>query len=326
MTAKHYRWLTIAVVALLLAGFGVVQAQTETEEEVVKVTSKEKAFMGVYPDNLDEDDREALNFEGEGVLIEDVVDEGPSEKAGIEAGDIVIRMDNKTISSTRDLRGCLKGHKPGDKMKVVVIRKGKEKDFKVKLGEQPEEMFSFNFPKHFPFHGRSGCDKGGFLGVHTTTLEDQLADYFEVESGALVEKVVSESPAEKAGLKAGDVITGVEDDEVVSTSDLIEAVRDRDPGSEVKLKVVRRGKDMAVKTTLGEVPAGKMGRGIKKRVVVDWDEEDFDLDELMETIHEALEDIDIQMDSGGRELREEMDELRKELKELKKELRENKKE
>jgi S1-C subfamily serine protease len=73
-----------------------------------------------------------------------------------------------------------------------------------------------------------------------------------VDSGALVEQVVPGSGASEAGVRKGDIITGLGDDEVRSYGDLLGALRDHEPGDTVTLTIVRQGNEMHLEVVLGE--------------------------------------------------------------------------
>lgn len=188
--------------------------------------------MGIYPTKIDDYDREALDFKGHGILIEDVVEDGPSEEAGLEAGDIITVLDGKKLKSMKDLRKVLSKHKPNDKIKVEVIRDGKKEKFKVELGERPNTRYASM---------ESVETKVTFLGVETDELGDQLAEYFNVKSGVLITRVVEESAAENAGLKAGDVIIKLAEHEINDTGDLGEFIRNQNPDQEIKIAIKRHG-------------------------------------------------------------------------------------
>jgi membrane-associated protease RseP (regulator of RpoE activity) len=106
------------------------------------------------------------------------------------------------------------------------------------------------------FHGEGERSERGFLGVSTQALSDQLADYFEAprDRGVLVTRVERDSPADRAGIEAGDVILSVEDDPISSPGELRRAIRDRRPEATVEIGILRRGERRAVRATLGEVP------------------------------------------------------------------------
>jgi C-terminal processing protease CtpA/Prc len=310
---KHSIWsrLAIAGATLLLLTAAAAPAWAADDDD-----DDEEAFLGVYPKALDDDTRSALNYEkGEGVLVEDVVDEGPAEEAGVEAGDIILKMDAQTVDSPEALRSAIRKHKPGDEMALVILREGKEKSLKVELGEEPESGLNFEREYHFGPHP----DTGGWLGVETITLEDQLAEYFGVKSGALISQVVKDSPADKAGLKAGDVIVQLGDDEVESSEDLYAAVRSREPETKVDVQLARKGVAMTIPATLAKSQSSS-ANVFKKKIILNSGGEYFDPEEIGEHVRNALGELNIHIDAGRDELRERFEELRQELKELKEEL------
>lgn len=96
---------------------------------------------------------------------------------------------------------------------------------------------------------------GGYLGVETMSLGDQLAEYFQVPDGrgALVTRVMKDTPAEKAGLEAGDVIVAVDGKDVDDSGDLRGRIRDHEPGDSVKIDVIRKGESRTLNATLGKL-------------------------------------------------------------------------
>ena len=281
----------------------------------------ERGFLGVYPVNLDDQKREALDFEkGNGVLIEDVVAEGPADKAGLEAGDIITKLDGKPVAASDELIALLKNHKPGDEISVTVRRQKNDKTLTVRLGEAPDDDdMVYGGPRAFTHRIEIG--KGGWLGVGLINLEEQLAEYFGVKSGALVESVGKDSPAEKAGIKAGDVIVRIDDEEVESDDDLREAVREHNPGDKVKIKLVRKGAEMEVSATLDEKQFhGSVGPGPWRwHSGQEW--LGIDPDELESHIREALKDLDVEFNLKKGELREQLKELQSQIDQLKAEVK-----
>jgi serine protease Do len=93
-----------------------------------------------------------------------------------------------------------------------------------------------------------------YLGVLTTDLSPEDAGRFDlpVDSGALVEKVVPGSGASEAGVRKGDIITALGDDEVRSYGDLLGALRDHEPSDTVTLTIFRQGDEMQLEVVLGE--------------------------------------------------------------------------
>jgi serine protease Do len=124
-----------------------------------------------------------------------------------------------------------------------------------------ERRFYFNLPEgeRFQFHGPEGGGDvfstgvpppRGRLGVGVQDLSGQLAEYFGTKDGVLVSSVSQDSPAAKAGLRAGDVITSVNDTPVTSTEALLSALRKTSDGGAVKLGYVRDKKPATATATL----------------------------------------------------------------------------
>jgi len=107
--------------------------------------------------------------------------------------------------------------------------------------------------------------KGGFLGVEAKDISEQMLEYFDVKHGVLVEGVIDETPAQKAGIKAGDVITKINDREIKDYSDLIRTLNFYNPGEKVTLNYVRKGKKKSEKLELAE----KKGFAYKYSVMPD---------------------------------------------------------
>jgi len=161
-------------------------------------------------------------------------------------------------------------------------------------------------------------EKAGFLGVQIQDLSDQLSDHFKVKdgNGVLVSEVVEDSPAEKAGLKAGDIITKVDGEDIENASDLTTTIRSYDPEAKVSVSVIRNGKKKKLNATLSETEntfmykfddIGEMGEKHKM---------------FLKMHPEGSEDFKFHSFPFNQdELKEQMEELREELKEMKEQLK-----
>ena len=111
-------------------------------------------------------------------------------------------------------------------------------------------------PRVHVFRGEGERSERGFLGVSTLALSDQLADYFKAprDRGVLVTGVEHDSPADRAGIEAGDVILSVEDDPISDPGELRRAIRDRRPEATVEIGIIRRGERRTLRATLDEAP------------------------------------------------------------------------
>ena len=248
MSYKKFVLGSLVLVAVIVTAFAVADAKKGDRPPAAPA---QKAFLGVYLQDLDQDTQEALDLDSkEGVLIEDVVEESPADQADLQEQDIIISLDGQKVESSEEPKKAIALHQPGYEVKIVIIRNGKKKSLDVELGSSAEtgeevekelelslpepgdlRTFSFSFP---------GFNRAR-MGVQIMDLTEQLGEYFGVEDGkgALITEVREDSPAEKAGLKAGDVIVNIGDDEIKNTSDVYQALEDKEKGDQVKVEVKR---------------------------------------------------------------------------------------
>jgi len=270
----------------------------------------EGGFLGVYTRDLDIALTEALNFSEDGVLIEDVVKDSPADEAGLKPGDILTGINDRTIASPRSLERALWRTDPGEEVAVSYWRDGKSERVSIKLADKPEEtdkdVFIWKHGSPFFAFSRSGAGddstgieihRPGYLGVNLHDLEDQLLAYFEVkDGGVLIEEITEDSPAEKAGLKAGDVIVAIDNDPMMDSGDVVKKIREKEKGDVVEVKVVRKGKEKTLKATLDEQEDllwygqnfGKKFKSMVDHINLSDIDIDVDMDEMMKDIdHEA---------------------------------------
>jgi len=167
---------------------------------------------------------------------------------------------------------------PGRKVKATILRDTQKKDVEIALSENRRadvfidgdrlrdrlgdlgdrldrlQPFNFNFDFDLP-----EIATGRRLGVSVQELTDQLSAYFGARQGVLVSAVTEGSPAARAGLKAGDVITSINGERVHSREDLMRGLRDA-TGDKVDLGIVRDKKESTVTAT---VEASSRRRGIR---------------------------------------------------------------
>ena len=96
----------------------------------------------------------------------------------------------------------------------------------------------------------------GWIGVVGRSVTPQLAESFglRTDSGVLISSTLENSPAKHAGLRPGDVVTGVENQAIASTNELLEAVASAGPGANIKLEVQRGSRQLELRTTTIERP------------------------------------------------------------------------
>ena len=311
---------SIVVMVLLAFVAGLLTAAPVMAEK------SEKAWLGVYLQDINRDLKEAMDLESKtGALIAGVVEDSPAEEAGIEEEDVIVEFDGEKVRGSSSLTKLVKKHSPGDEITLTLVRDGKEKSVKVVLGNSPEESLYFSFedepyldmakklksPGVYSFSWTSGSR----IGVKVLDLSEQLAEYFGVKDaeGVLITEVEEDMPAEKAGLKAGDVIVEADGDKVDDTQELREIISEKEEGDEVEIKVIRDRKSQTFSVEVEETAAKDFySQAMKLKIHPDKP----DVPELI-----WKQKFDSELEGEMEELREELDELKKEMQELREKLR-----
>ncbi len=156
---------------------------------------------------------------GVGALVGEVVEGGPAAKAGIQAGDVIVKVGDTVVSEPRQLRLHVAGIAPGSEIEVEVRRDGKEERLRLTVGELPGAT---------PVAAAGGGDERGRIGVVLQDLTPQLRQQAEVPprvQGALIVQVEPGSRAERAGLRDGMVVTEVERRPVADASAAVQQLR-----------------------------------------------------------------------------------------------------
>jgi len=233
--------------------------------------------LGVMLQDLDPADKNT------GVRIDSVDPNSAADKAGLKAGDIVVEYDGERVRSARQLTRLVRETPEGRQVPMAVLRDGQRQT----LAATPDTStaFTWNMPvdadriqrdversleglRDFPdmpaMHFRFDHDLSDFfvptsrrrLGVSVDSLSDQLAQFFGAsDGGALITSVEKDSAAEKAGLKAGDVITSINGGRVRDAEQLRSALREV-TGADVTIDYLRDKKAGTTKATI-QAPADR---------------------------------------------------------------------
>ena len=172
-----------------------------------------------------------------GALVSSIESGSPADKAGVEPGDIVTKVDGRTLESSTELRRVIGNIKPGSKSTLQVFRRGGYKDLQVTVAElEPERTASAARPQ-------GQADKAvpipvGMLGLAVSDLTDAQKRELKVKNGVRVDN--AEGSAARAGVREGDVIVTVDNVEVTGAKQFEGAVAKLDKAKSVTL-LVKRG-------------------------------------------------------------------------------------
>jgi serine protease Do len=234
------------------------------------------SMIGVRLSDVTADSAKTLKLsKAEGALIESVNPNSPASTAGLHEKDVIVQFDGERVRSASHLSRLVAETPAGREVMFSVMRDGKRTDLRITPAASERGWFDPRFgsaidsdqireqvenatrdiQRSLPEvmdgmrEGMSGPNRGR-LGVNVQPVSGDLAGYFGVKSGVLVASVTPDSPAAKAGLKAGDVITEVNGKAIMTPRELVSALPAADSSQDVTLSVVREKKEMTVKVTL----------------------------------------------------------------------------
>ncbi len=169
-----------------------------------------------------------------GALVNSVEKGGPADKAGLEASDVILKFDGKTVNSSSDLPRIVAQTRPGAKVATQIWRKGAAKDVTVTVGEMPEEKVAQR-------PGRRDSKAGNVvarLGLTVSELSAEQRKELAIGGGLLVEDV--QGAAAKAGIRRGDVLMALNNQDVKSVEQLTQLINQFEKAKSVAL-LIRRG-------------------------------------------------------------------------------------
>ncbi|HEY0004629.1 MAG TPA: PDZ domain-containing protein [Pyrinomonadaceae bacterium] len=227
-------------------------------------------FLGIVPEDVTRENMSRYGMgEPRGVAVKRVVESSPAERAGLKAGDVIVRFDSEPVTSLRKLNRLIAEAAPEQSVRLAISRNGQEQELVAKLDSKREFSRAFgglmppgampgieNMPRVEDFPPSGGepftLIMGGQrrIGITTQPLTKQLGAYFGVADGrgALVTNVREDSPAAKAGLRAGDVITEIDGQAIQSANEITRAINRQQEG-DVSLTVIRDKSRRTIKVT-----------------------------------------------------------------------------
>jgi serine protease Do len=258
--------------ALLLAGLALPAVTTGDPQPETPAAPRPQAhvyaagrsYLGVDIQDVTKDRVSALKLKEErGVEITMVDADAPAGKGGLREHDVILQFNDTAVDSEEQLRRLIRETPPGRTVTLGISRDGAAMKVSVQLAEH-SKVVAQHIPRvvvprirEFP---RNGMDfpqiqiqtYSSALGAQTENLTRQLGDFFGVKNGEgiLVRSVEKGSAAEKAGLKAGDVIIRADNEKITDRSDLGQILRKHRGGGPLALVVMRDKREQTITVTL----------------------------------------------------------------------------
>jgi len=193
-----------------------------------------RARLGVYIADVDKATQQALGLKDKhGALVRQVENGSAADKAGIKPGDVIVSVDGTPVKKMHELPIRIARHKPGDRVRIGLVRNGKPMTMTVKVEKMPEIATTSGKP-------RKGHANVGLL---LRNLDRDLAETLQtrVKHGVVVQRVQPGSPAQRAGVERGDVIFQVNRHPVSNLDQFNRLAQDFKPGDVLQLLLDRHG-------------------------------------------------------------------------------------
>ena len=266
--------------AIFAAGLGAQSLEFQAAPQIIQHQLIGGSYLGVSLAEVDSKRAAELRLkEPYGVEITRVEEGSPADKAGLKSGDVVVEYNGEHVEGMEQFGRLVHETPAGREARLLINRSGATQMITATLGTRklrPPVGGTFGPGFEIPEIRMPDMPqifttlRNPLLGVEAESLGPQLAAYFGVKQGVLVRSVLKNTAAEKAGIKAGDVITAVDGSAVNTPSELSNLVRISSSKKTFPVEMTRDHKEMSLSVTVEEarsdrpIPSGRVVRnGIK---------------------------------------------------------------
>lgn len=216
-----------------------VRVEVVPREPQIEAPGLGRAFVGLVL--VEEPD-------GGGVRVTQVISGSPADDAGLRKGDVITDVDGRSVTSVDDVRSALENKSPGDRVTFSVRRDGQDEEVTVTLGRRAEAL-----PEQPLLPGHMAQP---YLGVRLADITPEMQKELGLarDHGVAIVEVDTEGPAQKAGLRRGDVILMIGTQQVETAEEARNAILDHDPGDSVSVRVQRGSDELSIQVELGNRP------------------------------------------------------------------------
>lgn len=338
----------LAAPALAAGPDGQPEMQNKNLETLLGATAQGRSYLGVDIQDITAERVGPLKLKEErGVEVTMVDQDAPAGKAGVKEHDVILEFNGARVESEEQLRRMIRETPPGRTVTLGVSREGNPMKINVQLADrgkviaqsQPRwpDVVVPRTPEMPGFGNRIEIPNiivmqnySRLLGIQTEGLTRQLGDYFGVKNGEglLVRSVEKGSAAEKAGVRAGDVIVKADNEKLTDRSDLSRILRSHREGGKISMVIVRDKREQNITVELPQ-------RGAKDSSGLYLDIDELESLEGNIDIEDAMEDLEVPADmsmfstdkvraellSAMRDLRKQRPEIQRAMREARTELR-----
>lgn len=211
-----------------------IDVAMDIADQLKKTGKVTRSYLGFNLQDLDRNLAESYNLsKPEGSLITNVQPNSPAEKAGLKAGDIILKFNGTPISRTSELLNYLNRTMPNQTVQLEILRDDKKRNISATLTTAPDDTPAKS--------DATAQAKGPFLGVAIRNLSPVESSQLKLKGGVLIQEVKRGGAAAQAGMTAGDVVTRINNKLITDTNDFVQAVSDLKKGQVARVGIIRQG-------------------------------------------------------------------------------------
>jgi len=199
-------------------GFAIpINMATNIKDQLIKTGKVTRGFLGVSMQNITSEISEYFELENnKGVLVNEIIEDSPAEKGGLEVQDIIIKLNGEPVEGPSAFKNSIALIEPGTKVKLTIIRDKEEMELKIKIGSRDDELAK-----------ETGSQIGKKLGIEVIDITKELRRQLDLEGfdGVVVSKVLDSTAADRAGIEPGMVILEVNKKKISNVEEFNEALK-----------------------------------------------------------------------------------------------------
>lgn len=201
-------------------------------KQLIEKGGVSKGYLGIAPQDINNELAKSFELkQREGVLVADVLEQSPAEKAGIKMGDIIRKVNGKEVNNSVALSKEVGLMSPGLSPLLEISRKGQIFEVKVTLGVHPNSRF----------HLSTQAEK---LGISVEAIDEEKIKQYalaENEKGVIVSSVAEYSPAQEAGIEIGDLVLAIDRKEIANLADYYDIINEASKDQRILLLIKHQG-------------------------------------------------------------------------------------
>jgi len=253
--------VAIATTSTRFQGYGFaipVNLARVVVEDIIHHGRVRRAYLGVQIEEIDETTARALGMESvNGVLVQSVIENGPAENAGIQAGDVILKVDEREVNRPNELQMEIARRQPDTDVTIKVLRNGSERDIRVTLktlgDDEPIAEQRTNRNRETPEPPEPETVSMENLGLTLRPLDSDIKEERDVQSGVFIDNVEQYSIAHERNILPGDIIVEADRKPVSDIETFKEIIDSKQSGEALMIRV--KGSDGNYRFVALSIPA-----------------------------------------------------------------------